>query len=141
MAFVGVLGVSKLAEEKAYASTMCGSLLYMAPEMLQENAQYDRSIDWWALGIVTFELSFGHTPFFEYSQERIVRRIRRGMREDSYPLECPGSLKTLLRHILQKKPEQRLQGLQALEGVDFFEGFDWPALKEQRLKPPYEPQH
>lgn len=137
----GVLGVSKLAEDKAYASTVCGSVLYMAPEMLRKDAQYDRSVDWWALGILIYELSFGLTPFFDYNQQKVVNSIRRGLKEDSYPPECHGSLKSLLRHVLRKKPSERLQGLRALEEVDFFQNFDWPALKEQRLKPPYQPQH
>ena len=41
---------------------MLGTYLYMSPELVQ-NKQYEKSVDWWALGIILYELLIGITPF------------------------------------------------------------------------------
>lgn len=55
---------------------ICGTLNYMAPEMIQREP-YGKSVDWWALGIITYEMLTGETPFKqEYrslTQESIVK--------------------------------------------------------------------
>lgn len=43
--------------------SFCGSPEYMTPEMLK-NEKYDLMVDWWAYGVVLFELLYGKTPFF-----------------------------------------------------------------------------
>jgi serine/threonine protein kinase len=59
----------------------------MAPEMVKQE-EYNRSVDWWALGVLIYELVTGTPPFNnatgkDNSQEHIIRRIRR--REPKYP--------------------------------------------------------
>ena len=54
-------GVCKILADLEPTSTYVGSLLYMAPEML--NFSYTKSIDWWAVGIIAYELLVGYPPF------------------------------------------------------------------------------
>ena len=132
-------------KEKPYTGTNCGSLPYAAPETLVPHARYDRAVDFWALGVLLFELSFGSTPFFDFSEVKLARNIRRGFREESFPKDqaCSDRLKELLGAMLRKVPGERLpmKGIHRLEEASFFEDFDWPALKEQTLVPPFQPQH
>ena len=45
------------------AQTVCGTVEYMAPEVLQEQ-DYGLWVDWWSVGILMYEMLFGVTPFF-----------------------------------------------------------------------------
>lgn len=55
-------GLAKIVEANQRSKTFCGTMSYMAPELLMQN-EYDFSVDWWALGILTYEMLFGFVPF------------------------------------------------------------------------------
>jgi serine/threonine protein kinase len=71
-------------------TTLCGTLDYLAPEMLEDKA-YDTSVDVWAVGVLLFEFLVGSTPFFEAEQKDTCRAIvsDRG-REVQHPFPCVG---------------------------------------------------
>lgn len=49
---------TQITEKKPYKSNRAGSLVYMAPEILEEK-KYATDVDWWSLGVTMFELIFG----------------------------------------------------------------------------------
>ncbi|XWS41382.1 hypothetical protein CRYUN_Cryun17cG0076900 [Craigia yunnanensis] len=55
-------GLSRTVDPGKYAQTVCGSPLYMAPEVL-EFQRYDEKVDMWNLGAILFELLNGYPPF------------------------------------------------------------------------------
>ena len=55
-------GISKKFEQSLDTDTYCGTKEYMAPEILEGN-NYNKSVDWWAMGIMLYELLFGKNPF------------------------------------------------------------------------------
>ena len=60
-------GISKVIapqKEEALQTLVGTSPEYIAPEMLQKAPAYSFSVDWWALGILTYEMIFGTAPFF-----------------------------------------------------------------------------
>ena len=61
-------GMSRVLKGDEMATTYQGTAEYIAPEMLCRNAQYDTSIDWWAVGIIIYELLSGVTPFFNFNR-------------------------------------------------------------------------
>lgn len=48
---------------KDLAMTMCGTTCYIAPEVLRGEG-YNEMVDWWAIGILLYEMMFGGTPFY-----------------------------------------------------------------------------
>lgn len=56
-------GLAKLYDESKLAQTFAGTPEYLAPEMVKEEG-HDFAVDWWAIGIIIYELIIGITPFF-----------------------------------------------------------------------------
>ena len=68
-------GLSKIIEGKTY--TLCGTPEYLAPEMLL-NKGHDKSVDWWTLGVLLYEMLVGVDPFSDDDEIIIYQRILSG---------------------------------------------------------------
>ena len=56
-------------------STFCGTPLYLSPEMLQ-GSRYDEKVDLWAIGVLTYELFYGNSPFDINEQQDLIKIVR-----------------------------------------------------------------
>ncbi|KAK8809974.1 hypothetical protein WA538_003526 [Blastocystis sp. DL] len=85
-------------------NTVCGTPDYIPPE-IAKGSEYDYRADLWCLGILTYELCTGETPYHGSSAEEMIQQI------DSTPLFFPDFLSSLFQdfvsHLLVKDPEQR----------------------------------
>ena len=43
----------------------------MAPELRAKKLNYDKSVDWWAVGVLAYEMTYGATPFFNQNRQRL----------------------------------------------------------------------
>lgn len=95
-------GPALKVEEKIF-----GTLEYLAPELILKTGTYSSASDWWALGVLTYECLYGHTPFAGDTLERTFFNISN--RAPEFPpsgisFACTGFMRGLLRH----KAEHRL---------------------------------
>ncbi|KAF3440541.1 hypothetical protein FNV43_RR18825 [Rhamnella rubrinervis] len=65
-------GLSRSVPPGDYAETVCGSPLYMAPEVLQFQ-RYDEKVDMWSIGAILFELLNGYPPFHDTKEHKVKR--------------------------------------------------------------------
>ncbi|KAG4119881.1 hypothetical protein ERO13_D11G106500v2 [Gossypium hirsutum] len=124
---IGDFGFARSLTPENLADTLCGSPLYMAPEIIQ-NKKYDAKADLWSVGAILFQLVTGKPPFDGNNQLQLFQNILRstelqfpeGALEKLHP-DCVNLCRSLLRH----DPVERLT---------FREFFDHKFLGERSKK-------
>ena len=129
LSFVGAGGIGE-------GNRVVGTPDYIAPEALMGTG-YGPSVDWWALGIVLFELLVGFPPFNDESPTHIFQNILK--KEICWPLppeELAPDAKDLIEKLLATDPTERLgaNGAAEVKKHPFFAGLDWDNLLGTKLQ-------
>ena len=101
---------------------MCGTPEYLAPEVIL-GKRYGREVDWWALGVLIYEMSAGAPPFFSDSPMLIYQQILK--MQVFFPPSFPAKLRSLVSGLLTPQPERRLCGLPTLKTQGYFAQVDF----------------
>ncbi|ORY34580.1 hypothetical protein BCR39DRAFT_116114 [Naematelia encephala] len=117
---VADFGFARILPAAAMAETLCGSPLYMAPEILRYE-KYDAKADLWSVGAVLYEMLVGRPHFRASNHVELLRRIEKNDDRIKFPDESsrasdaedpptpvPPDLKALIRGLLKKRPTQRM---------------------------------
>lgn len=129
----GIVGTQK-------ATTFCGTPDYIAPEIIME-VPYDGAVDWWALGVLMYEMMAGQPPFDADSEEALFPAI---LQQDVlYPVWLSKEAVAITKGFLTKRPELRLgngpTGEKDIKTHAFFSGLEWDQLEQRRTEPPFRP--
>ena len=96
-------GVAKKIENKT--NTLAGTPTYMAPEIVKQE-YYSFEVDWWSLGILTYEMTVGLDPWDEKDPMKIYEKIKKGL--ILFPKNMDKKLKNFIQHLLIGDPNKRM---------------------------------
>ncbi|QSZ29798.1 hypothetical protein DSL72_004316 [Monilinia vaccinii-corymbosi] len=102
-------GFARSLPSTSLAETLCGSPLYMAPEILRYE-KYDHRADLWSIGTVLYEMMTGKPPFRASNHVELLRRIEQnedGIRFSSKAV-ISKEMKEIIRGFLKRKPDDRI---------------------------------
>ena len=139
-------GLAKIATKNELANSFCGTAEYLSPEMLIGSG-HDHTVDWWALGILLYEMMVGIPPFFHKNKHRMYFLIKESPVNFPDPvkhgIEMSNNAKDLIKKLLEKSRKKRLGStgdLAEILGHPFFNGIDLEAIVSKKLDPPYKPE-
>ena len=126
--------------EGSITHTFCGTIEYMAPEVLTRSG-HNKAVDWWSLGALMFDMLNGAPPFTADNRKKTIEKVLRG--KLTLPQYLTSDAKDLLKKLLKRHSPSRL-GAGPDDDKDvkrhpFFKHINWGDLLNRKVEPPFKP--
>ncbi|CAN6301014.1 unnamed protein product [Urochloa humidicola] len=133
-------GVAKEFDEHTRSNSMCGTVEYMAPEIVQGRG-HDKAADWWSVGILLFEMLTGKPPFVGGNRDKIQQKIVK--EKIKLPTYLSSEVHSLLKGLLHKEAGRRLGsgagGSDEIKNHKWFKSINWKRLEDRQIQPSFRP--
>jgi serine/threonine protein kinase len=131
-------GLSKVAID---TQTVCGTIEFMAPEMIDYKQSYDKAVDYWSLGVMLYDMICGEPPFTGSNRRQVSDAILK--KKPKFPKYMTAKTRDLCTKLLKKVPNARLGsgplGASSIKQHPFFDKMSWEKLLAKEIPPPYLP--
>eukprot|EP00457_Paulinella_chromatophora_P000718 gb/GEZN01000718.1/.p1 GENE.gb/GEZN01000718.1/~~gb/GEZN01000718.1/.p1 ORF type:complete len:693 (-),score=118.05 gb/GEZN01000718.1/:372-2450(-) len=121
------------------STTFCGTIHYMAPEIIT-NSGHGKAADWWALGVLIYEMVTGKTPFYASNRKGIQKKILNAPLK--FPKWMTNYCQHLIKELLQRPVQKRMgtrAGVEEIKRHQFFRSIDWVKLAKKEVEAPFKP--
>lgn len=119
------------SKRRALAYSTVGTPDYIAPEVFQQTG-YDKTCDWWSLGVIMFEMLIGFPPFCSETPQETYTKIMNWRESLEFPPEVPISRtarKTIKRFC--DSSNTRVSSLTEIKKLSWFSSVDWDHIRER----------
>ncbi|TKY56390.1 Serine/threonine-protein kinase AtPK2/AtPK19 [Spatholobus suberectus] len=133
-------GLAKQFNETERSNSVCGTVEYMAPEIVMGKG-HDKAADWWSVGILLYEMVTGKPPFFGGNRHKIQQKIIKD--KIKLPAFLSNEAHSLLKGLLQKDSSKRLGsgsvGSEEIKSHKWFKSVNWKKLEAREITPSFVP--
>ncbi|KAL9337102.1 hypothetical protein Peur_071590 [Populus x canadensis] len=134
-------GLAKEFDENTRSNSMCGTVEYMAPEIVQGKG-HDKAADWWSVGILLYEMLTGKPPFIGGNRDKIQQKIVKD--KIKLPSFLSSEAHSLLKGLLNKDAAKRLGsgslGSEEIKRHKWFKPINWKKLDAREIQPSFRPE-
>ncbi|KAH7405522.1 hypothetical protein KP509_15G073900 [Ceratopteris richardii] len=134
-------GLAKEIDDSKPANSLCGTVEYMAPEIILAKG-HGKAADWWSVGILLFEMLTGQPPFTHNNRQKLQQKVVKD--KVKLPSYLTSEAHSILKGLLQKDASKRLgsgaRGSDEIMEHKWFKSINWKKLDAREIVPKFRPE-